>query len=308
MNDKITNPIVSVVIPTYNRAAFLQRAIQSVLHQTYQHFEILVIDDGSTDETEEVVNRFQDARIRYLKLEENTRGRKARNVGIKESRGQWIAFLDSDDTWLPKKLEHQLSDIASTDEPLLCFTNVIIKTNLRTKRTKNKQLSKDVDMMEYILADFNTVQTSTYLIEAKLAQKVLFDDQCEKHQDWDFCLRLQRAGATFLFCQSTDTVWNCQQRTDRISVNKQTFELSKSWLLRNKNKLTKRAQLGFQQQIFMLEYMQSNQYRELFQLVLEAKKHHCFSHTLFIKRAILVAINLLRKKGGKTTETSEANI
>ena len=101
-------PIVSVIIPTYNRAHLISGAIQSVLDQTYQDFELIVVDDGSKDNTEEVVKDFPDPRIRYIRLEENRGAAAARNIGIKAAKGEYIAFQDSDDEWLPEKLEKQI--------------------------------------------------------------------------------------------------------------------------------------------------------------------------------------------------------
>ncbi len=101
-------PTVSVVIPTYNRAHLLGRAIQSVLDQTYRDFELIVVDDGSTDNTEEVVEGLSDERVKYIRHEKNKGGAAARNTGIKAAKGQYIAFQDSDDEWLPEKLEKQM--------------------------------------------------------------------------------------------------------------------------------------------------------------------------------------------------------
>jgi glycosyltransferase involved in cell wall biosynthesis len=104
---------VSVVIPTYNRASLLGRAIKSVLEQTYQDFEIIVVDDASTDNTEEVVRNLRDRRIRYLRHEKNRGGSAARNTGIRAAWGQYIAFQDSDDEWLPEKLKKQMEVLAA---------------------------------------------------------------------------------------------------------------------------------------------------------------------------------------------------
>ena len=101
-------PKVSVIIPTYNRAHLVGRAIRSVLNQTYQDFEIIVVDDGSTDNTEEVVKSFIDPRIRYIRHEKNKGAAAARNTGIKAAKGKFIAFQDSDDEWLPEKLQKQM--------------------------------------------------------------------------------------------------------------------------------------------------------------------------------------------------------
>src|SRR5215218_7102231 len=97
----MTEPAVSVVIPTYNRAPLLGRSIRSVLAQCYEDFEVIVVDDGSTDDTAEVVAGFRDARVSYVRLARNTGAGAARNVGIRLARGGFLAFQDSDDEWMP---------------------------------------------------------------------------------------------------------------------------------------------------------------------------------------------------------------
>jgi glycosyltransferase involved in cell wall biosynthesis len=105
----VINPVVSIVIPTYNRAALLDRSIRSVLAQSYGDFELIVVDDGSTDETACVVADFRDPRLRYIALGRNKGAGAARNVGIRASRGKFLAFQDSDDEWMPSKLAKQMS-------------------------------------------------------------------------------------------------------------------------------------------------------------------------------------------------------
>jgi glycosyltransferase involved in cell wall biosynthesis len=105
---KNNNPLVSVIIPTYNRAPLLGRCINSVLAQTYREFELLIIDDHSTDNTEEIVHSFNDPRIRYIKQTKNGGVSAARNAGISTAKGDFIAFNDDDDEWLPNKLERQI--------------------------------------------------------------------------------------------------------------------------------------------------------------------------------------------------------
>ena len=99
---------VSVIIPTYNRAHLIGRALQSVLDQTVCDLEVIVVDDASTDGTQEVVQSFRDPRIIFLRQSENSGASAARNAGMKEAKGEYIAFLDSDDEWMPQKLEKQL--------------------------------------------------------------------------------------------------------------------------------------------------------------------------------------------------------
>ncbi|HVN85717.1 MAG TPA: glycosyltransferase family A protein [Candidatus Binatia bacterium] len=107
-----SDPKVSVVLPTYNRAALLDRSIMTVLAQTYDDFELLVIDDGSTDDTHAVVQRFTDQRLRCHRLDSNVGPGAARNVGIRAARGEFVAFQDSDDEWTPDKLERQMAAFA----------------------------------------------------------------------------------------------------------------------------------------------------------------------------------------------------
>ena len=97
------NPTLTTIIPTYNRAALVKRAIQSVLNQTFQDFEIIVVDDSSVDNTEEVVKGFRDDRIRYIRHPNNKGLPAGRNTGIKVASGEYIAFLDDDDEWKKRK-------------------------------------------------------------------------------------------------------------------------------------------------------------------------------------------------------------
>ena len=122
MKARQTTPNVSVVIPTYNRAQLVTEAIDSVLMQTYKDYEIIVVDDGSTDDTEQVLVPYRD-RIRYI-YQENQGGAAARNAGIRNSKGTYIAFLDSDDLWLPSKLEKQVAVLNEYEDIALVYSNI----------------------------------------------------------------------------------------------------------------------------------------------------------------------------------------
>ena len=129
------NPVFSVIIPTYNRETLLPRAINSVLNQTFGDFEILVVDDASTDETEKVTNKLQnhDKRIKYIRLSENGGVSVARNRGIKEAKGKYISLLDSDDEFSPEFLEETFQALENTPEEVgFCWTG--------TSRIKEKEM------------------------------------------------------------------------------------------------------------------------------------------------------------------------
>lgn len=100
--------LVSIIMPSWNTGNFIAESIQSVINQTYKNWELIIVDDCSTDNTDEVVKSFKDKRIRYLKNEKNSGAAITRNRAISEAKGEWIAFLDSDDLWLDEKLEKQL--------------------------------------------------------------------------------------------------------------------------------------------------------------------------------------------------------
>ena len=115
-NAKVMSPHVSVVLPTFDRADTLLRSVASVLDQTYRNLELIVVDDGSTDHSAALIGDVKDARLRYVKLTRNRGQAAARNVGISESRGDLIAFQDSDDTWQSDKLEQQVNVLAANPE------------------------------------------------------------------------------------------------------------------------------------------------------------------------------------------------
>jgi glycosyltransferase involved in cell wall biosynthesis len=120
-------PTVTVIIPTFNRASVVGRAIRSVLVQTCQDWELIVVDDGSTDGTEQGVRSFSDHRIKYIRHERNRGGAAARNTGIRCARGEYVAFLDDDDEWLPEKLEKELEVFRNSDPEVgLVYSGMIV--------------------------------------------------------------------------------------------------------------------------------------------------------------------------------------
>jgi glycosyltransferase involved in cell wall biosynthesis len=197
------NPLISVVIPTYNHANFLGRALHSVLSQTYPHYEVLVVDNNSQDHTYEVINSFRDARIRTIKIENNGVIAASRNLGISEARGEWIAFLDSDDYWYPEKLKKMLSlvqfdgeaDVLSHDE---------LKVDVGTGARKILRYGPYEDnFYKALLMGGNRLSTSATMIRRKFLtlHKLSFDENTEyiTVEDYDLWLNLARLGAKFKF-------------------------------------------------------------------------------------------------------------
>ncbi|NJN94723.1 MAG: glycosyltransferase family 2 protein [Anaerolineales bacterium] len=118
----MTNPLVSVIIPAYNAQDFIAQTIESVIKQTYSHWELCIVDDGSTDDTAKIIQSYSsDNRIKYL-YQQNQERAAARNHGLRCSSGRYVAFLDADDLWLPDKLKAQVQFLENQPAPALCFT------------------------------------------------------------------------------------------------------------------------------------------------------------------------------------------
>ncbi len=107
-NKKVVDGLVSIIMPSWNTEKFIAETIQSVIDQTYTNWELLIVDDCSSDNTDKVVASFKDNRIKYFHNEKNSGAALTRNKALREAQGEWIAFLDSDDLWMPEKLEHQI--------------------------------------------------------------------------------------------------------------------------------------------------------------------------------------------------------
>ena len=179
---------ISVIIPTYNRKKTLARAIQSVMNQSLSPFEILIIDDGSNDGTEEwVKENFQN--IKYI-YQNNHGVSSARNIGIENAYGDWVAFLDSDDEWLPNKLYEQVKAIDSNPEMKFFHTNEIwIRNGLRVNQMK-KHKKYGGYIFEKCL-DICRVSPSSVLIQKELFDNIgMFDESLRVCEDYDLWLRI----------------------------------------------------------------------------------------------------------------------
>lgn len=192
--------LISVIIPTWNRANEVVCAVNSVLQQTYQNFEIIIADDGSTDQTENIFRNHSDKRIKYLHLEHSGLPAVARNAALHETRGDWIAFLDSDDEWLPNKLEEQIR----LAEITLC--QAVCSNAWRIQNSQNRGAYLDDQVPEIIrfskLVKVNFVICSSALIKRSLIDKALGFSEAKAMKAWeDYALWLRIASLTnFAYC------------------------------------------------------------------------------------------------------------
>ncbi len=194
--------MVSIVIPTYNHAHFLGHAIQSVLDQTYQDWEVLVIDNHSQDRTDEVVKDFKDARIRILKIHNHGVIAASRNLGIREARGGWVAFLDSDDLWYPNKLEYCLQHLEKGFD-LVCHGERWLGDGCDREVQYGPESRATYNAL---LLEGNCISTSAVIVSR--TQLMAVDGFCEDEEivtaeDYDLWLRLAKNGARIGFIVKT---------------------------------------------------------------------------------------------------------
>jgi len=192
-------PKVSVIIPTYNRPTLLPRAIKSVLNQTYQDFEIIVVDDGLEYRAEEVVKAFNNSRIKYFLHKQSRGGGAARNTGIKNSQGEFIAFLDDDDEWLPEKLEPQVKALEENGGKAgVAICGVAIYDNSeKLLKEKNPLHGGLIQPLNQLLRKC-FIWTSALIVRKNLLLEVgMFDENFKKNQEWDLELRLAKVTTFF---------------------------------------------------------------------------------------------------------------
>jgi glycosyltransferase involved in cell wall biosynthesis len=183
-------PLVSVVIPAYNRAAVLGRAIDSVLQQSLGDLEIIVVDDGSSDGTAAQAARCDDPRLRVLRHDTNRGAAAARNTGIRAAAGGVIAFLDSDDEWLPEKLERQVAALQRAPEDVLMSTTGYWMLRERSREIRERTPKNVKDWGAALRSGCVLSPGSTAMIRREaFAIHGLFDEELRRLEDWDWLLR-----------------------------------------------------------------------------------------------------------------------
>ena len=191
--------MVSIIIPTYNREKEIIRAIYSILQQTYVHYEIIVVDDGSTDNTQEAVQQIGDNRIRYIYLEQNQGACHARNVGIQESKYEYIAFQDSDDEWMPDKLERQMHKMMESPADVgmvYCRMEGTSRDGKKEVICPSYNFPEDIPLegnLFPLLLWRNIIGTPAMLVRKEcLRQTGGFKDALKCLQDWELALRIAK--------------------------------------------------------------------------------------------------------------------
>lgn len=186
------SPLISIIIPTYNRAGMLPCAVKSILAQEYDPVEIIIVDDCSTDNTMEVVSTLTDPRIRYILCDSNGGAGAARNIGMKQAKGEWIAFLDSDDEYLLTRLSKQVDVFQSlSPTPGLVFTNYMEIGENKTLHVHAGVPSGFIDASKKFPASVHCTPPSSWMIAKEIVETVgFFDEELRTMEDLDYFLRI----------------------------------------------------------------------------------------------------------------------
>jgi glycosyltransferase involved in cell wall biosynthesis len=219
------NPLISIIIPAYNRGYILPRAINSVVRQTYVNWELIIVDDGSTDDTKTIVEQYSDPRIKYF-FQENAGQSAARNTGMRNATGEWLAYLDSDDELLPLYMETMLRWIDNNPNTLY----------LLSKYSRQIEIYKDSEIFESYEDSVNVADTLTvrdiflrkyYLSSVGfmhhrtiVSEGIQWDEALPRMPDWDFFMTIaERFPEQFLYVQEELAVYHRRMGTDGLSSN-----------------------------------------------------------------------------------------
>ncbi len=238
----MSQPFFSVIVPVYNRAHVLGEAVASVLAQTCQDFEIIVVDDGSKDDPAAALMKFSDPRIRFIR-QPNRGGGAARNAGIDAARGRFVAPLDSDDRFLPGHLERMKGLLEGTQDTVGYARMVVDRGGGRTLLKPPRAIRPDEHMATYLLCDRGFVPTITVAVPAARARAVRYHEQLRFAEDTDFAIRLYLAGCSFVMAEEPGAVWKDLPDPGRSSAGRKGARLI-PWLEQLKSQIPPRAYHG----------------------------------------------------------------
>lgn len=184
-------PEVSIIIPVKDRPKELERAIKSALAQTMTAFELLVIDDGSVTDLAEVVEKFEDERLTFLRNDKGVHNANVcRNIGLDRASGKYVAMLDSDDEWMPNHLAHRI-EFLSKEKVDGCFGSFVIDDGSSVINRISRDLHPNESFSDYLLTD-GAAQTSSHFCIKEAASSIGWDEDLHRHQDYDFSIRFAK--------------------------------------------------------------------------------------------------------------------
>jgi glycosyltransferase involved in cell wall biosynthesis len=227
---------ISIIIPSYNREHFIIRSINSVLNQSYQNIEVILIDDGSTDNTKNEISQIKDKRFRYIKLRKNKGANVARNIGIKKAIGKYIAFQDSDDFFHSDKLEKQINNLRKFKSDF-DFCKICIHINSTFKQIipdENQEHNFLKNAIVNELCNGNFISTQSILVKKSYIKKNLFDPQFPRFQDYDLALRIM---PKLKVSYTREVLVDLYRHNDSISHSDKSYQKGMELLIKKKYRI-----------------------------------------------------------------------
>lgn len=224
MDYDLIKPKISIIMPAYNAENYIEKSIKSILNQTFNDWELIIIDDGSSDRTAEICKKYRrlDNRIIYL-FQENLKQATARNNGLKFAKSDIIAFLDSDDLWLPNKLELTIFyfdlnkfDLIFTDSYFGNDDEIKIGSNLKKMNVIDSEYFGKKAIVQFI--EHNRIPILTVLVKKQIIENInFFDSKCVPAEDYDLWLRLLKAGYRFKSISLPLSIYRVQENSSTAS-------------------------------------------------------------------------------------------
>jgi len=234
--------LFSVVIPVYNRGELLRGALESVRAQSCRDFEIVVVDDGSTDDPASTVETFADPRIRCVR-QDNKGASAARNRGIDLARGRYVAFLDSDDCFLPHHLERMAKLLENTTDTAGFARMIVDRGDGRAFLKPPRGPHPGEHMANYLLCERGFVPTITLVVPRAIAARVRYDETVGYGDDADFAIRLYLSGCKFAMAEEPGAIWHDMAQPSRLSAASSSRSLM-PWIARMRPLIPARAYYG----------------------------------------------------------------
>src|ERR1035437_1637514 len=319
VNSPNSVPLVSVIIPLYNRAHAIERTLKSVHVQTFQDFEVVVVDDGSNDNPSVVIDSIGDPRIRLIR-QDNRGGGSARNRGIDVARGQFVAFLDSDDVFLPDHLAKVVIRLADDPEVAVYSPVIVNRESNRCFLRPPRAIRLGENVADYLMRDRGFIPTSTLAVSAIKAKIVRYNEEIFYGQDTDCAIRLHLSGVNFIMLPSPGAIVDDSPSAHRLSVRR-NLDAASIWLEDLRNSIPRRAYWGYRGWHIARHVAASDRVRAL-SMSVGAIRRGCYNPRLaltvimqvalpqdsyrFLSRLILAAKPLLRVSGFRFTKLPSA--
>ena len=284
----MNSPTVSVVIPFYSQhPGKLLGAVKSVLSQTLESIELIVVDDCSPVSAERELKGFSDPRVKIITHAKNLMGGLARNTGVKNAKGQFVAFLDSDDEWHSEKLQTQWdfwkNNDCSSNAVLFCSCKIIEGDRSWVRPTRNLKPSESIS--QYLFSSRELIQTSGLFLKREMALKNKFDD-LKRHQDYQFCLELEKNDAEFYLVP--DVLYEFIQ-TPKIN----DFEFSLLFLERYKDFFSKESEKGFIELVVIRSMLKQRRFKSALKMAFKYKSLVFFLDFLKFSLKSILRIKLI---------------